>query len=311
MDDELLRKTLTAHIRMNVAIGRRTFEQVIRDAVDVWEMGADDHDLFVRTAEEIAGHAFAGHLAAQATWPQVTDCDRLSMAMIDLAMAGILSRESYTCCQNCASTEIGGELGDLPGMRGYAFYHQQDAQAAAGGGGVMLAYGATGDGDAAGIGAEIVAACRSRGLEPEWDGDVRQRIDVPLDWRRRRFGPLADHPGAQPPSAGPTVPVTFCDYTSLAADAPVDLTVQESRDLLLWMTPYAGNFVSYHGRPGPTLQFAWEKEMRLWAESPDPEARCFHGRHVTVDEALELITVHVTNGRTTLADLGEVETVPW
>ncbi|MGP3933580.1 DUF6891 domain-containing protein [Nonomuraea sp. KM88] len=311
MDDELMRKVLTAHIRTEVAIGRSTFEQVIRGALDVWEQETDDHDLFVRAAEEIAGREFAGHLTAQDTWPEVTACDRLSMAMIDLALAGILPRESYTDCLNCGRTELGGELAELPGMRGYTFYHRQDAQAAAGGGGVMLAYGATGDGDAAEIGAEIVAACRRRGLEPEWDGDVRQRVHVPLDWQRRRFGPLAGHPGAERAPAQPTVPVTFCDYTSIWRDEPLTMSAQECRDLLLWLTPHDGNFVCYRGRSGPTLQLAWEPGMRLWAESPDPQARCSHGRHVTVDEALELITVHVRNGRTTLADLREAKTVPW
>ncbi|WP_165959452.1 DUF6891 domain-containing protein [Nonomuraea longispora] len=309
--EESMQQALATHIHVEVAIGRRTFEQVVRGAVDVWGREVDDHDLFVRTAEEIAGRAFADHLAAQAAWPEVTESDRLSMAMIDLAMAGILSRESYTDCLNCGTTEIGGELAKLPGMRGYTFYHHQDAQAAAGGGGVMLAYGATGDGDAATIGAEIVAACRRRGLEAEWDGDARQRVHVPVDWRRRRFGPLAGHPGAPTPPGGPAVPVTFCDYTSISGDDPVDMSVQECRDLMLWLTPHDGNFACYRGRSGPTLQFMWEAGMRLWAETPDLAARCSRGRHVTVDEALELVTLHVRDGGIAPEDLGEARTVPW
>jgi hypothetical protein len=85
-------------------------------------------------------------------------------------------------------SEVAGRPQDLPPSRGYTFYHQQDTERAVDGGGVLLTYGATGGTEEASlkIGHEVVAALKAAGLQPVWDGTVRKRIGVPLEWQRRR-----------------------------------------------------------------------------------------------------------------------------
>lgn len=136
--------------------------------------------------------SLAAHLREQVTWPEITDCDRLDQAFAHLEKNGIISRQNYTCCGNCGSLEIWDEVEQanekkLP-VHGYTFYHQQDTESAVSGSGLYLNYGSTDEGDEAQetVAHEIVAVLREHGLQPEWSGDVRKRIHVPLDWKRRR-----------------------------------------------------------------------------------------------------------------------------
>jgi hypothetical protein len=75
-------------------------------------------------------------------------------------------------------------------VRGYAFFHMQDTEAAVEGDGLYLSYGAVADGAGAAeaIGHAVVAALEAKGLDPVWDGEWSRRIFVPMDWRRRREG---------------------------------------------------------------------------------------------------------------------------
>ncbi|MFI7697835.1 DUF6891 domain-containing protein [Nonomuraea sp. NPDC049480] len=305
--DEETREELAEDVRVAVSVGRLDFPQLVEDVVESWAEEVDDPAPLAEAVREIAAREFAGHLAAQARWPEVTDCDRLSMAMLELAMAGIVPRECYMCCTGCGVDGISREVAGLGGVRGYVFYHQQDADRAAEGGGVFLAFG--GDEDVAAIGAEIVQALGRRGLAVTWSGDAGQRIHVEVDWRRRRSGRLAAYPGAE--GSSPEAQAAFCDYTTRSHDQAVAMSARDCRDLLLRLTPYAGNFVSYEGRSGATVQFMWEEGFRLWAETPDVAERCSHGRHVTVDEALALVTSIARDDRVALADLGKLQVVPW
>ena len=67
---------------------------------------------------------------------------------------------------------------------GYVFYHGQDCETAARGGGLHLRYG-TADGDAErvrAIGVRLGHALLAVGLRPEWSGDSTATIKVPLVW---------------------------------------------------------------------------------------------------------------------------------
>lgn len=141
-------------------------------------------------------------LAAQATWPVVTDCDKLDAALNELTKAGIVCRQNFTCCQNCGFAEIGAEIEDEAARgikpRGLAFYHQQDTDGAAEGDGrhgLHLSFAAiAGDADhepaALRIAHEIVATLASHGLTCDWDGTLGRRIAVNLNWQRRLFLPV-------------------------------------------------------------------------------------------------------------------------
>ncbi|MEM7703856.1 MAG: hypothetical protein AAF251_18110 [Pseudomonadota bacterium] len=135
----------------------------------------------------------AERTAEMATWPAITDCDRLDEAFADLKASGLLAEQNFWCCGTCALSDINATLkkakksgGEVP--RGYTFYHEQDTEQAVWGNGVCLNYGAEQRGDAASvaIGREVVATLERHGLQPEWDGDLDKRILVPLDWKRRK-----------------------------------------------------------------------------------------------------------------------------
>jgi hypothetical protein len=130
-------------------------------------------------------------LAAQKEWPAVTDCDLLERAFGELERAGIVARQNFSCCGNCGSVEILGEMSKAQcgraRVRGYTFYHTQDTDSAADGYGLLLNYGAIERTEEAGvrIGHEIVDALQRHGLKTEWDGSWSKRIAVKLDWKRR------------------------------------------------------------------------------------------------------------------------------
>lgn len=183
-------ENLREYIALRVAAGFEDPEDIAASAVEVFAEEADPAIL-----EPIAGRltreAVAAHLADQATWPEVTDCDRLDRAMAELTRNGIVCRQNFSCCGNCGVAEIGEEIQAERragvNVRGYAFYHMQDTEAAAEGHGVFLNYGALKSGEAAAVGVakEIVAALQEHGLAWEWNGKWSTRIHVDLEWRRR------------------------------------------------------------------------------------------------------------------------------
>jgi hypothetical protein len=186
------------------------------------------------------------------------------------------------------------------------------------GGELHLAYGIFNDAvlhaDQTGIGMEVAAMIRRHGLEVNWNEDPGSRIAVPLTWRRRRFGRLATWPGgASPAASGPDhLAVNYCDYQrGRYEDEPLPMSLAEAKTILLDLTPQANNFAVFEGRSGGIIQMRWEKGRRLWLETLDQTARCSRGRHVTPDEADDLVTVLAREDRIALDRLGDLETRPW
>lgn len=182
---------LRDRIRDDVAMGFYDEDIILRDLPDHFE-GEIDSQVVRREAPRLLRQALAEHAAAEADWPEVTDCDRIDAAFAELEEAGVIARQNYSCCMTCGSAEIFDEVmaahdAGLP-ARGYAFYHMQDTEAAVEGGGVHLGYGAVDEGEAAAlaIGREIVATLEAHGLRTDWNGSWDRRIGVALDWKRRR-----------------------------------------------------------------------------------------------------------------------------
>ncbi|GAA4057333.1 DUF6891 domain-containing protein [Actinomadura miaoliensis] len=318
MIDEIQRGDLRQYVRLLLALGDDDFDGVVEKGAQYLEDAPGAGSLARRFAEE----EFAGHLADQRAWPEVLDSDRLLRAFRDLDLAGIVARADFACCQNCGVGEIGGEVpeDERHAYRGYVFCHRQDMESAVRGDGLFLSYGVFTDAarqlaaDQAGIGAEVAAALRRHGLEVDWNGDPAKRIGVPLTWRRRRFGRFA----AWPDGPAPAVPVpgglsvSYCDYRrGRYEDRPVPVSLAEARTVLHALTPRENNFAVFEGRSGGVVQMRWEKGRRLWLESPDPAAGCSRGRHVTPDEADDLVAVLAREDRVALDRLGDVKTVPW
>jgi hypothetical protein len=181
----MLDDDVSAFIETAVRSGFLARGEIMEAAMEISE------DTAAASTAEIARHVDEVALALareQASWPPVTDSDRLDAAFEDLGRRGILARQDFTCCQSCGHAEIWDEAEDPSAWRGYAFYHRQDTEAAVEGRGLYLGFGSAGAraAETASIGAEVVAALHAQGLAVDWDGDVRKRIGVgPFTWRRR------------------------------------------------------------------------------------------------------------------------------
>ncbi|MFI0371023.1 DUF6891 domain-containing protein [Actinomadura sp. 1N219] len=305
---------LREHIRVLLALGADDFDAIVGRCAEY----LDDTPDVTSLAAEIAAEEFAAYLADQRTWPDVTDSDRLLRAFRDLDVSGIVARADFACCQNCGISEVGGEVPRGEQRRGYTFCHRQDMEAAVSGGGLMLAYGVFKDAAEAStqpeIGEDVAEALRRHGLTVRWDGDPSRRIEVDVTYRRRRSGRLAAWPdGPAPPVPGTDrLDVTYSDYArGRNAEDPMPMTLAEARGLLLELTPYADNFAVFEGRSGDVAQVIWETGPRLWLEFPDPAARRSHGRHVTVAEAEDIISVLAAEDRAALDLLPGHTTENW
>ncbi|MBO2459351.1 DUF6891 domain-containing protein [Actinomadura violacea] len=303
-------------VRLLLALGEDDYEAIAADAAESLD-GAPGAD---GVARDVTADEFAAYLADQRTWPETIASDRVLRAFRDLDLAGIVARVDHGCCQNCGIAEIGGEVpdGEQHAYRGYAFSHRQDMENAVDGGGLTIAYGVFNDAqmqaDQAGIGREVAAALQRHGLDVQWSGDPGERIEVPLTWRRRRFGGLAAGPGepAPEPPAGDRVDVTFCDYhRGRHADDDVPMTLAGAKDVLAALTPWKDNFAVFEGLSGGVLQVCWEEGRRLWLERPDAEARCSHGRYATPSEVEDLLAVLAREGDVAVGLLGDVAVDHW
>lgn len=207
MQPDALERTASDFVSVAVALGRQACASIVDDTVEHLH-GYGDPGALRALAWRVVEPAFARHLAAQATWPERTDSDRLSDAFRALDASGIVAREEFTCCQSCGTTEIGGEVVDIEACRGYVFYHSQDADHAVAGHDLWLSYGLFERETTPEIGEEVAAALRAEGLEVDWDGSPDKRLRVPLKWARRRHGRLAAFAGHDPDAPVATVNVT-------------------------------------------------------------------------------------------------------
>ncbi|MCC7389460.1 MAG: hypothetical protein IT431_11895 [Phycisphaerales bacterium] len=178
-----------AMLGSEVAAGFRSPEEMITSVLECFEDEADPAALRPHLETHLHG-ALAAHRAAQAFWPETTDCDRLDAAFAELESRGILARQNYLCCGTCGCAAIADEMSKAGAqVRGYTFYHEQDTESAVEGYGVYLNYGAANHDDgpeaAVEIGEEIRDTLERHGLRVDWDGTIEERIAVALDWKRR------------------------------------------------------------------------------------------------------------------------------
>lgn len=142
-------------------------------------------------AQAIADRAIETLTAEQADWPVEGDCEKFDRAFEALKASGIFARHHYSCCGTCGTSEIYMEIDDAlergEQVRGHTYYHVQDTESAVAGGSLFLAYGdaeGTDEGTRA-IGHEVCEALKREGIDVDWNGDIRRRIWVKLDWKRR------------------------------------------------------------------------------------------------------------------------------
>jgi hypothetical protein len=123
------------------------------------------------------------------SWTGVSTNDRIDKAFEFLDGAGIFTAQDFWCCSSCGHSAAWDAMTERKN-RGYVFYHQQDTERGVAGGGLMLAYGSSGDGDddvRKALGREICSALDRFGIPYEWNGSPDVRISIePFEWRKRR-----------------------------------------------------------------------------------------------------------------------------
>ena len=128
--------------------------------------------------------------AAEATWPNTTDCDRLDAVFYALHEQGICALSNTGRERSDGYTAVAAALATAPKghYRGYCFYHGQDVDRAIEGHGVMIAFGDLDDKNESGlaIGSAVASALRAAGFAVEWNGSIETRINLPAFlWQRR------------------------------------------------------------------------------------------------------------------------------
>jgi hypothetical protein len=162
--------------------GEREVQEMIADLL---EDGADEAMLRGSVA-----HEFEEKAAAELTWPEKTDCDRLDEAFAALEESSIIALHNAGYTMSDGLSDVGEALNERvrSDVRGYCFYHEQDLERAVRGEGLTIAFGDLDDDPAqrADVGRAIKRALEAAGLETEWSGDSERRIQIPeLDYKRR------------------------------------------------------------------------------------------------------------------------------
>jgi hypothetical protein len=126
-----LLRDVCALIETKVAIGFAAPADIVAYCVHCFSEEASA-DSLRPIAEKLVASAVKEHLAKQAEWPEVTDCDRLTLAFAELEQKGILCRQDYSDCMTCGHFDLKAEaeLAQQQGreVRGYVFFHGQDTE---------------------------------------------------------------------------------------------------------------------------------------------------------------------------------------
>jgi hypothetical protein len=112
--------------------------------------------------------------------------NRIAKAFATLRKQGVLARMDFLCCSTCGHDAMDRDalamVANGRRIKGYAFYHAQDAQVLEEHGKVHIGYdyvaNPSGSSTAEHIGRLIVETCTAAGLTCEWNGDSNKRILV-------------------------------------------------------------------------------------------------------------------------------------
>jgi len=137
--------------------------------------------------------AFAVREQDKATWPRVTDCDKLDQVFVALNALGMIALQNAGYTQSDGYGDIGEfyhRRSDRNKVIGYCFYQGQDLARAVNGEGLHLAFGPMDPQNEATegprIGGMIVEELERLGFAVQWNGTFAERIYIPaIDWKRR------------------------------------------------------------------------------------------------------------------------------
>lgn len=141
---------------------------------------------------------FAKKRAAEAQWPAITDVDKLERAFVRLHEQGICALHCAGDTQEQGIDAVADVItdDDTPEdeYHGYCFYDSQDLEHALDNEGLLLAHGHVDRSEAEdaqhiAVAQAICEALRHEGIEVEWNGSKKRRINLPsFRWQRRTPG---------------------------------------------------------------------------------------------------------------------------
>lgn len=196
--DAQLREDIAGFLDGRLRAGYRELDdELIDDAIDMFSDGGAgvDIDQLGALVKTLAVETVARLPAEQATWPATTDCDRLDAAFAELAANGFAAKQDFTCCGTCGAAEIGDTVEDFAATTSFVFFHQQDTEGAVEFGNMYMSYGSFAEGREPSIAAghKVVEVLARHGLKVQWDGSIKHRIHVTIDWKRRFIPEPADN----------------------------------------------------------------------------------------------------------------------
>jgi hypothetical protein len=139
---------------------------------------------------EAIDREFASKAIDEASWPTLTDCDRLDAAFDDLYDRGVIAMHcaGFTLSEGDANArDAREELGE-DDFFGFCFYHEQDVKSALESRGIYLAFDSFDDDSAARakVGRVVKEALEAHGFKVTWNGDPGTRLIIPdFDWKQR------------------------------------------------------------------------------------------------------------------------------
>ncbi len=186
------------YLAIQIYAGFASEQEIVAQAISDWECSwqeerpaAELRPFLARTTAELLEE----HRKEQACWPEITDCDRLDAAFMELDRMGILARQNYeqTLTSGCAAIEVEAER-ERAGrpVLGYVFFHEQDIQSAVCYDGPALAWGAFVEDEKAWhhVAQTILEVLKRHGINGEWQGQCNCRIVITgMNWQRRRKSP--------------------------------------------------------------------------------------------------------------------------
>ncbi|MBR8742984.1 hypothetical protein [Nocardiopsis sp. MG754419] len=196
---------LRKELDTRVTTGRREFREILTEVSDVLRenAGGDPRGEHpgMPVLRDMLDRAFARHLRWQRRWPARTEVDRLERAGQALAARGIPYFEALECCDGCLA-EDGGDVhlwrlavSQDPRARAILYCFDADIELAIAGEGLWLTFEPGHARLTHAVAKEILDVLQAHGLDAFWPEESVPRIRVDMEWRCRRLGRLAAHPG--------------------------------------------------------------------------------------------------------------------
>jgi hypothetical protein len=191
LDDEKFE--VAAHIVSMLEDGCWTREEVVSNVSRELE-GLDAAGL-----ESLIDDNIAEKIRGEASYPAVTDCDRLFAAFEKLRASKILALHCPGSTGSSCYYQAMHEWKELGGMAsklvGSVYYNPQDVEAAREDGTLFISFIAFPQNlyedstapasDEIKIGNALVAALQEEGLAVEWNGEASKRVQTMMHWQKR------------------------------------------------------------------------------------------------------------------------------